>query len=348
MYPTLGQSLADPTVFFWRMRNALSSQLVLNAVNRAGLFERLGDSPVTVDELSAGCGIPPDKLARLLYFLAAEDVVTLLPDGRFAGTEASRKLPAMQASLDNLMLGFEAGIALYEALLQGRTAFEVRFGKPAFQYLDEHPAKAASFTGLMSHLSALVEEFVFTQHAFRPFGTAVDIGGNHGALLLKLLDHYPGTRGILFDRPEVIKVVADTVRSAPHGDRVELVSGDFFRAVPAADLYLLKMILHDWNDEECIEILTNIRKVMNPEARIAVIDCLMPETPRPNFGNPMDITMLVWTTGKERKLSEFRTLFAAAGLMLDRVTENPAGQSIIEAVACHQSKGSAIKGVRVS
>jgi hypothetical protein len=198
--------------------------------------------------------------------------------------------------------------------------------------LAEHSALAASFSGLMAHLSKLVETFLFTQHVFKPFAVAVDIGGNHGGLLLALLDQYPGTRGILFDLPEVTERMADAVRSAQHGERVELVGGDFFQAVPTADLYLLKMILHDWNDGECINILTNIRKSMNPGGRIAVIDCILPETPRPHYGNAMDMVMMVWTTGKERKLSEFKVLFAAAGLTLDRVTENPAGQSVLEAV----------------
>ena len=337
MYLTLGQTLADPTGFFWWLNNTLNSVLVLNACNRAGLFALLGDMPQTVEELSAGCGIPPDKLARLLYFLAAEEVITLLPDGRVMGTNVSRLLPGMQPLLDIKMHGMEAGFPLYEALVQGRTSYEVRFGKPVFPYMAAHSELAASFSAFMAHLSRLVEEFVFTQHAFQPFAVAVDIGGNHGGLLMKLLDQYPGTRGILFDLPEVTAMVADAVTSAPLGNKVELVGGDFFQAVPAADLYLLKMILHDWNDAECITILKNIRKVMNPGARVTVIDCVMPETPRPHYGNAMDIAMMVWTTGKERKLSEFKALFASAGLILDRVTENPAGQSVVEAVAVWDS-----------
>jgi hypothetical protein len=333
MYQTLAQTLSDPTGFLWWLNNNMHCHLVLNAANRAGLFERLGENPVSVAELSEHCGIPEDKLARLLYFLAAEDVVTLLPDGQVEGTAVSRNIPALQAMLDNFVHGFEAGIALYEGLRNGRTPYEERFGKPVFQYFAANPERAASFAGLMAHMSGIVEAFVFSQHHFKPFEVAVDIGGNHGGLLLKLLEQYPGTRGILFDLPEVTEMVADSVISASHGERVQLVGGDFFQEVPSADLYLLKMILHDWNDEECVIILKNIRKAMNPGARVAVIDCLMPETPRPHFGNAMDMAMLIWTTGKERKLSEFNALFDAAGLVLDRVTENPAGQSVVEAKA---------------
>jgi len=332
MDKTLGQLLADQSGFFWWLNNALNSVLVLNAANRAGLFTYLGDTPATLGELSVRCGIPADKLARLLYFLAAEEVVTLLPDGRVLGTAASRVLPGLQALLETKMHGMEAGFPLYEALRQGLTPHELRFGKPVFPYLAEHPELAASFSGLMAHLSALLEEFVFTQHVFRPFTVAVDVGGNHGGLLLKLLEHYPGTRGILFDLPEVTQRVAASVLKAQQDGRVQVQGGDFFASVPAADLYLLKMILHDWNDEECIAILRNIRRAMKPGARIAVIDCLLPEIPRPHYANAMDIVMMVWTTGKERRLSEFEALFAAAGLALDRVSENPAGQSVVEAV----------------
>jgi hypothetical protein len=143
---------------------------------------------------------------------------------------------------------------------------------------------------------------------------------------------HPESRGVLFDLPEVTAMVADSVRAAAHGDRVEIVGGSFFESVPEADLYLLKMILHDWSDPECVKILESIRKAIRPGGRIAVIDHVKPETPRPHSANAMDIAMLVWDTGKERKRSEFEELFEASGFRLDRLTENANGPGVIEAV----------------
>jgi hypothetical protein len=333
MYQTLGQTLADPQNFYRRIRNALTALTVLHTVTRAGLFAQIGDEPVTVDALSTSSGIPADKLQRLLYFLAAEEIVTLLPDGRIAATAAAHSVQEMEALLVSLTHGFEAGVPLLEALQTGRTSYELRFGAPVFQYLSTNPQMSGYFAGFMAYMSRVTENFVFSEFTFAPFMVAADIGGSHGTLLLKLLEVHPGTTGVLFDLPEVSAMVADSVARAPQGERVSIVSGDFFEAVPAADLYLLKMILHDWGDAECVTLLKNLRAAMQPGARIIVIDLVMPETPRADFLNGFDIAMLVWTNGKERKLSEFVALFAAAGLRLNRVVENLAGPSVVEAVA---------------
>lgn len=333
MYQTLGQTLADPANFYRRIRNALTALTVLHTVTRAGLFAQIGDEPVAITALSASCGIPVDKLERLLYFLAAEEIVTLLPEGRVAATAAAHKVQQMEGLLVSLTHGFEAGIPLLEALQSGRTSYELRFGLPVFEYLSTNPQMNEYFSGFMAYMSRLTENFVFTEFKFAPFEVAADIGGSHGTLLLKLLQLHPGTRGLLFDLPEVSAMVAESVARSPQGERVDIVSGNFFEAVPAADLYLLKLILHDWNDDDCVTLLTNLRRAMNPGGRVVVIDLVMPETPRADFLNGFDIAMLVWTNGKERKLSEFVALFAAAGLRLDRVVENLAGPSVVEAVA---------------
>lgn len=125
----------------------------------------------------------------------------------------------------------------------------------------------------------------------------------------------------------------NAVKSAEHGERVKFIGGDFFTSVPdGGDLYLLKMILHDWDDEECINILKSIRAAIAPGGRVTVIDYVLPEVPQPHPSNSMDLWMMIWATGRERKLSEFKLLFDAAGFSFDRVTKNPEGQSVIEAV----------------
>ena len=330
---TLGQYLDEPNEFFWWLNNSIASIVTLNAAIRSGLIDALGDEPIALDVLSAKCSIAAERLERLVRFLAAEGVVTLLPDGRVAHTSRSRRLPSVRSALACSAMGFEAGIGLDEALRRGITSYEQRFGKPVFEHLGEHPEIAVVFASFMAYLTTLVEDFVFTHHDFEPFEVAVDVGGSHGGLLLNLLARHPAARGIVFDLPEVAELVMDQISSAEHGDRVDVVGGDFFESLPSADLYLLKMILHDWDDEECLAILRCIRAVIAPGGRISVIEHVMPETPRPHPANAMDIAMLVWATGRERKLSEFSSLFDSSGFRFDRVTENPLGQSVIEAIA---------------
>jgi len=330
---TLGQYLDEPNEFFWWLNNSIASIVTLNAAIRSGLIDALGEEPVSVDRLSAECGIPTERLERLVRFLAAEEVVALLPDGNVSHTPRSRTLPSVRSALACSAMGFEAGVGLDEALRKGITSFEQRFGKPVFEHLGEHPEIAVVFASFMAYLTTLVEEFVFTHHDFRPFTVAVDVGGSHGGLLLNLLARHPAARGIVFDLPEVADMVTDQISSAEHGDRVDVVGGDFFESLPSADLYLLKMILHDWSDDECKAILRSIRAAIAPSGRVSVIEYVMPETPRPHPANAMDIAMLVWATGRERKLSEFNSLFDASGFRIDRVTENPRGQSVIEAIA---------------
>ena len=330
---TIGQRLDEPDRFFWWLNHALGSFITLNAAVESGFLEKLGEEPATLESLAQSAGIPTASLGRLIGFLAAEEILELLPDGRVAHTPRSRNLGSLRAALRAFQIYFDAGVRLPAALTDGRTAFEHRFGKPVFEYLGDNPDAARVFADFMAYLTSLVEAFVFAEHRFEPFGTAVDVGGSHGSLLLGLLAGHPDARGIVFDLPEVAAMVANNIRASEHGSRVEVVGGNFFEAVPAADLYLLKMILHDWNDDECIAILGRIRESVAANGRVAVIEYLMPESPSQHPAYAMDLAMLVWATGRERKLSEFESLFDASGFRLDRVTENPFGQSVIEAVA---------------
>ena len=329
---TLGRYLDEPNEFFWWLNQSIASVIALNGALRSGLVDALDDEPATIQELSEASDIPAAPLERLVRFLAAEEVVALTPDGRVGHTSRSRRLPALKSAVACCVMGFEAGIPLDAALRNGVTSYEYRFGKPVFDHLAEHPDTAAVFANFMAYLTTLVEEFVFSHHRFVPFDLAVDVGGSHGGLLLSLLARHRASRGIVFDLPDVAEMVADQISSAEHGDRVEVVGGDFFASVPTADLYLLKMILHDWNDAECIAILRSIRAAIAPGGRICVIDYVLPEPLRPHPGNAMDIAMLVWSTGRERRLCEFNSLFDAAGFAFARLTENPFGQSVIEAV----------------
>jgi hypothetical protein len=333
MHETLGQRLDDPATFFHWINHAALSLAVLKTAIETGLCRHVCDGPLSVEQLAAGCALPVDKVRRLVDYLVCEEVLALSDNGDVRATPQTAQLLDLTSMVLVQARTAEAGPCLTEGLRNGTSAYEARFGEPCFTHLRNEPALAAHFAGFMGYLTTRILTFIASNHVFAPFERAVDIGGSHGELLKFVLAAHPQARGVLFDRPEIAALVEAPLRDSAQGDRIEVVGGDFFEAVPAGDLYLIKMILHDWNDEECVAILRSVRAAIAPGGRVAVIDHLLPEKPRRGSGQFMDIAMMVWATGRERRLSEFETLFAQSGFRLDRVTPNPNGQSVIEAVA---------------
>jgi ubiquinone/menaquinone biosynthesis C-methylase UbiE len=165
-----------------------------------------------------------------------------------------------------------------------------------------------------------------------PFRRAVDVGGGHGSFLCAILDHHPDARGVLFDLPSVLADAAKAGFITRHQTQLELVGGDFFEAVPAeGDLYLLKFVLHDWNDERSGNILDNIRRIIDPSGRLVVVEIVLPPMNEPHIGPLIDLNMMVMTGGVERTEVEYRDLLAKSGFRMDRVTATHSPLSVIEA-----------------
>lgn len=310
--------------------NVIFGSAVINLANEAGVTGRLLAGPATAEELARLAQIPADKMARMLDFLLAHEMLTQDAAGAFVATSRIAVMHEAAAFFSITRITNAAASKLLPALQQGITPFAAQFGAPVFEYYRDHPEEAARFGQYMGLMTRRVEQFLFSQHRFQPFATVADIGGSMGDLLLAILREYPGTRGVLFDRPDVVELARPAIAASPLAGRVELVGGSFFEQVPAADLYTLKQILHDWDEAECREILRCIRACMNPGARVAVIDHVLSDVPAPNESQATDIAMMLWDTGRERKLSEFTALFASAGFVIDRVTRNPNGHSVIE------------------
>jgi len=312
--------------------NVVFGGAVANLLNQSGVTARLLAGPAMVEELAQVAAIPADKMARMLDFMLANEMLERDEAGAYVSTHRLGVMHEAAAFFPITHITNACATQLLPALQQGQTPFAARFGAPVFEYYRAHPAAAADFGRYMGLMTRRVERFLLGQHRFHPFATVADIGGSMGDLLLAVLGEYPGTRGVLFDRPDVVELARPGVAAAPLADRVELVGGSFFDAVPAADLYLLKQILHDWDDAECREILRCIRAAMNPGARVAVIDHVLDDVPTANESQATDIAMMLWDTGRERKLAEFVALFAACGFAIDRVTPNPSGHSVLELV----------------
>ena len=166
---------------------------------------------------------------------------------------------------------------------------------------------------------------------FSRFERIVDVGGGYGGFLVEALTSSPTSHGILFDADHVLRDAV--IASAGLADRCELVAGDFFKAVPEGDCVVLKRILHDWNDQTSIDLLRVCRRALRPDGRVLVIDAVIPPGNQPHPGKDIDVLMMISLPGRERTEAEFRDIFAAADLKLERVIHTPAVLSIVEAAA---------------
>lgn len=316
-----------------------TSQLVLVAA-RLGLADLLAAGPRTPAELAGAAAADPSAVHRILRALAGSGVFIERKGGRFALNPLASTLrsdhPASMRSFALMMVdgyNWQAWQELSYSARTGKPAFEHVHGVPAFRYLAEHPEDARIFGESMASISATENPAVAAAYDFSGFRTLVDVGGSHGHLLATILQRNRRLRGILFDQPHVLEQARRSpfVTAAGIAPRCELVAGDFLESVPpGADAYLMKYVLHDWDDDRCVTILSNCRRALASGGRVLVVDNVIPPGGGPHWGKRLDINMLVVTSGRERMKDEFRRLFARAGLRLDRVIPTACPLSIVE------------------
>lgn len=329
-----------------KLRPILFGHILNSAVGlaaRLGIADLLADGPRAADEIAGACGAHAPSLRRLLRCLASFDVFAELPDGRFALTPVSQLLrDDVPGTLRPLAAMFGGGVlqrAWTEAIHSirtGQTAVEHVYGMGAFDVLAKDPEEAEIFNRAMTANTALMTQQLIEAYDFSRFGTIVDVGGGHGLLLAEVLRASPASRGILFDQTEVVTGAPPILEAAGVAGRCEVVGGSFFDEVPpGGDLYMMKAIIHDWDDERSEKILGNCRARMGPTSRLAVLDRVMPERiaadEAAQRATLMDLNMLVMAGGCERTEREFADLLKAAGLSLVSVTPTPSGVCVIEA-----------------
>lgn len=307
-----------------------------------GIADLLAASPRDAGELAQATGTHAGALYRVLRLLASEGVFRERDDGRFELTALAEPLrsdaPAslrQRAIFDGLPCNWLPWGSLLHSVTTGEPAFPATFGSSFFEYLRQHPADAAAFDALMAEQTRPWSRAVLAAYDFSAAGTIVDVGGGYGALLAAILAAHAHVRGILLDLPHVVERARPLLADAD-ADRCTVVAGDFFDAVPAGgDTYLLKNILHDWDDERCVTILRNCRKAISAAGRLLVVEVIIPSGRGhrhvPHYGHYFDLNMLVHLTGRERDEAEYRKLFDAAGFELSRVIETAADVSVLDA-----------------
>jgi hypothetical protein len=224
--------------------------------------------------------------------------------------------------------------AIEQSLRTGKPSLAGDPGKPLFEFLAENANAAAEFDAAMADLSNARDVSAISGYDFSRFATVADIGGGEGRLIKSVLATWPNVKGVLFDRPEVIERARPRMIADGFASRCTLASGSFFEAVPSdADAYVLKQVLHDWDDGHATQILRNCKLAMRADARLVVIEMVVPPDAQPSLAKLSDIEMLVATGGRERTLDEYDALFAAAGLRRTGTHATRSPFTLIEAQA---------------
>lgn len=308
------------------------------AAAELGIADQLAAGPATAEELAARTNAHSGALYRLLRALAGVGVFAQDAQGRFELTPAAELLrsdaPRSQRAFA-IMMGAEFHSAwgeLLHSIKTGQPGFNRRFGAPFFEHMTRHPDRHHLYDDAMEGVHGPETEPVLDAYDFSAFQTIVDVGGGNGSAISAMLARHPAMQGVLFDLP----AVADRTRAALAGSsangRLRVEGGDFFKSVTAgADAYVLRHILHDWEDPEAVAILRTCRQAMKPASRILVVEMVLPPGNEPAFGKWLDLMMLL-VAGRERTSDEYGALFAAAGLKLNRVIPTASDVSVVEGV----------------
>lgn len=314
---------------------------IIHTAARLGIADELAEGPRTTAELAQATGTHQRSLHRLLRGLVCLGVLAEPSEGRFELTTRGQPLRGdVPGSVRQLIL-LSVSAEVWQSW--GELEYSVRTGKPSwdkvtglssFEFWARNPEQRAVFNAAMSNHTRSVAPTLIEGYDFGRFTTLVDLGGGDGTLLAAILRAVPGLHGVLFDQPAGLESAATTLAAADVADRCTVVTGSFFESVPeGADAYLLKSVIHDWDDDHSVEILANCRKVMADTARVLIIEPVLParvSAPVDTQAIMSDLNMLVLTQGWERTEEEFRALYAAAGIDLISMVGPLAGYWIIE------------------
>jgi len=319
-----------------QMLNGASVAKVLSEVTRLGVPDALKEyGPSTAGELTQrGTVAHKDALHRALRACAALGIFSEDASGRFGLTAISelltRSAPGSLKKLTEISGGllWKVWNGLPEGLQTGLPQARAQLGMDFFEYLTAHPASMEDFGEAMKANSFNVMAGVLAHYDFSGVRKVVDVGGGFGHLVVSLLERYPRLRGTLFDLPEVIAAAPRqlTIRDSSVAERLEYTAGDMFRdEIPRADAFVLKMIIHDWDDDRCVTVLANCCKRLDPDGRIICIDAVLPPLGDTTeaAGKLLDVNMMLVLPGKERTRAEWEALYGKAGLEVRAIIPIP-------------------------
>ena len=312
----------------------------LNVALELGIADLLADGPRSTADLAKDAGVREDGLYRVLRALASAGIFEEQGHRTFTLNTPASMLRKGPASLHDLGLWmtdpfhFRVYAETLHSVQTGRPAAEKVTGMPVFEYFAREPKLSSVFNNAMTSWSGPTVAAALKAYDFSGIETLVDVAGGHGHVLTSILRQYPAMRGILFDLEHVIAGAGPLLDGSGVADRVETATGDFFAAVPpGGDAYIMKNIIHDWDDDRALPILQNISKAFDGrrDGRVILLEAVIPPGNQPDFGKLIDLEMLLMPGGRERTAEEFASLFESAGFELARIVPTESPLSVIEA-----------------
>jgi O-methyltransferase domain/Dimerisation domain len=304
------------------------------------IADHLRNGPKTTEELSHLTGVHPRSLYRLLRALAGAGIFSEDATHSFSQTELSELLrsdhPESLRGFAEMMadaVNFETWADLPYSIETGNPAFPHKHNEPWFTWLEQNPTEAKLFHDAMTSLSAGAVAAVVEAYDFSGISKLVDVGGGHGMLLSSVLSKYPNMKGIVFDDPKVVSGAREMLGERGVSERCELSGGNFFESVPSGgDAYILKHIIHDWSDDECVTILRHCHNAMLSNGKVLIVEMVIPDPNVPGISKLLDLQMLLFLTGRERTAEEYQALLGRAGFDLKRIVPTASPYSVIEGV----------------
>lgn len=329
---------AAPRKAMMQMIHGFMLSQAIYVAAKLGLADLLQDGPRSAEELAGSTCMHAPSLYRVLRTLAALGVFTETEDGLFVLAPMGETLRTdVVGSLRPLAIcmggqfNWQAWGDILHSVKTGESAFEHVFGTGFFQHLERNPDNSKMFVEATNCCATLYNEAIVEAYDFSRFEKIVDVGGGEGRLISAILKANPNARGMLFDTPNLTPGASRLFEREGVAERAETEAGDFLEAVPeGGDAYLLKHIIHDWDDARAVEILKNCRRAMHGEARLLLMEEIITEDNAFAPAKILDIQQMLMQGGRERSLEEYRTLLEAAGFELINVIRTQSNLSIIE------------------
>lgn len=330
-------SATEPSVELMRLVHGYQVSQALHVAAELGIADHLKDGPKPSDALAQLCGAHPRSLYRLMRALAAVGVFHENDRMEFSLTPVGDCLRSDSASTGRPRARYvgrrgpwHAWGNLLHSIKAGEGAYPFTHGMDSWSYRKQNPDEQESYDNAMTGNSVAQARAVLEAYDFKQFDCIVDIGGGQGLLLKEILLACPNSRGILFDQPQVVASAGSLLATPQLGGRLEVVSGSFFESVPiGGDAYVMKFVLHDWDDFRATNILRTCRRAMLPAATLLVIERVIGSPNEMPEGKFSDLNMLVSHGALERTREEFKDLLSKGGFDLTEVIPTRSPVSVI-------------------